>query len=295
MTAPRQYCSTLSAGAGEPLPGTGAHQATNALIHWPKARWRHSLRVADGMPPDLVGAVEATVAAGRRVNLIDRKGEPVDRVRVMLTPEALSFDVAPDDVPRLLDAARTGASLASFAPRPSPARILLCCTHGRHDRCCAKFGFAAYRAVAREAARHPTAFDVWETTHLGGCRLAASILSLPSRRKYGRVAPAQARAFLDAEADDRPHLPSYRGGADLAPPEQAAEVAALTAGHRSVRSVTDRSAADGTTRIYDVATDAGAAHVRVTGRAMATYGACADVDDPEERPSAKTVWTGEVA
>lgn len=73
--------------------------------------------------------------------------------------------------------------------------LVLCCTHGRHDRCCAKFGFAAYKALVAAAERRwRDRFSVWEVTHLGGCRLAASVMLFPEMRKYGRLAPADAEA-----------------------------------------------------------------------------------------------------
>ncbi len=290
---PLQFCSVLSAEVGEPLPGTGVHQPANVLIRWPKARWRYSLRLADGMPPALLDAIEANVAAGRRVNLIDRKGEPDTHARVMLTPEELACDVAIDTLPDLLEAILSKSDLAPFNPRPMPARVLLCCTHGKHDRCCAKFGFATYKALAAEAGQHAADFDIWEATHLGGCRLAASVLSLPSRRKYGRVAPNAARAFLDAEAADEPFLPSYRGAADLSPPAQAAEVTARMSGHGPIRRVTERSATKDR-HIFEIQTDTGSVAIAVDGKAMATYDACGDIDDPQEEPGRKTVWTGRI-
>ena len=48
-----------------------------------------------------------------------------------------------------------------------PAPLLLVCTHGRRDACCAQFGRPTAMALAR---RYGTA--VWETTHVGGDRFA---------------------------------------------------------------------------------------------------------------------------
>ncbi|MEL6601538.1 MAG: sucrase ferredoxin, partial [Pseudomonadota bacterium] len=103
MTAPIRFCTEHALAAGEPLAGTGTHQARNVLIRWPKGKWRHSLRIADGMGGALEAAVARVVAAGCRVNLIDRKdggGGP----NVFVMPDAQGFDVTHADLPAFLDA-----------------------------------------------------------------------------------------------------------------------------------------------------------------------------------------------
>lgn len=292
MTGRRPFCSVLSQEAGESLAGTGRHPARSVLVQWPKARWRHSLRIADGMSPEIVAALEASVAGGRRVNLIDRKGEWPGLSRVMLTPEHLAFDVAPDALPRLLSAVTAGAGLAGFRPRPMPKCVLLCCTHGRHDRCCAKFGFATYCALEQGGRDHAASFDVWESTHLGECRLSASVLSLPSRRKYGRVGPADIGAFLEAGAADRPFLPAYRGGADLEPPAQAAEVMILSSGIDGPLDIRRAGGPDDAPR-YVVRAGGRVVNVACRPDAVATYGACADIDVAKTVPL-RRIWRAEM-
>ena len=106
--------------------------------------------------------------------------------------------------------------------------LVLCCTHGTKDKCCAKYGYKTFKALASTVAEHPLPFEVWESSHLGGCRLAASVIVLPNVRKYGRITPEQALPFLQAEARQQRFLPGYRGGSQLTPAQQSAEIAALT-------------------------------------------------------------------
>ena len=86
-------------------------------------------------------------------------------------------DLTALDVPQLL---RLGSATLPEAP------LVLTCTNGRRDACCAKWG----RPVAAAAhAAHPD--GAWQTSHLGGHRFAPTALVLPSGMHYG---------WLDAEA-----------------------------------------------------------------------------------------------
>ncbi len=81
--------------------------------------------------------------------------------------------------------------------------------------------------MAQAATRHQLPFEIWESSHLGGCRLAASIIVLPKIRKYGRITPEQALPFLQAEAKGQRFLPGYRGDSSLTPAQQCSQLAAL--------------------------------------------------------------------
>lgn len=277
--APRRFCTEESLAAGEPLAGTGIHPARNILIRWPKGRWQHSTRIASGMEGAVEQAIGRVVEAGWRVNLIDRKGEPDESLRVYLYPEGVTAAVAPEALPALLDAIISGEDLTRFGMAPADRPLVLCCTHGRHDRCCAKWGFAVYRALAAEA-RSRGGFEVWEATHLGGCRLSAGVLVLPSLRKYGRLSPADAPALLAAEAEDRPYLPCYRGASHLEKPAQIAEVEGRRAlaerGHAG--SVTVTETAPG---VYAVAADTATAEVRLAAAEDRNPSTCARIDEAQ--------------
>ncbi|MCE0505903.1 sucrase ferredoxin [Roseivivax sp. GX 12232] len=290
-----RFCTEHSFASGEPLAGWGAHQARNILIRWPKARWRHSLRIADGMQGEIAAAIERVFEAGWRVNLIDRKSETGAQIRVYLMPEALAFDLAPEAlVPFLAAVPRGREALAAFAPSQAEAPLVLCCTHGKHDRCCAKWGFAVYKALAAEARRRG-GFDVWECTHLGGCRLSAGVLTMPGMRKYGRLAPRDGPALLAAEAEGRPYLPCYRGAAHLTPPEQVAEVTALKRLAPMARGPieVDWIGEEGAARIYRVRAANHVVQVRCTPGEVRAYGACDDLKAAEPLDP-KTIWHGEI-
>jgi hypothetical protein len=99
--------------------------------------------------------------------------------------------------------------------------LFLVCTHGKHDRCCARFGRPLYEAV-REQVEDTW---VWQSSHIGGDRFAGNLVALPDGVYYGRVDPGEAWAVVEAALDRRVHLPSYRGRSCDGFVAQAAELA----------------------------------------------------------------------
>ena len=223
----RRFCAVDSLAMGDPLVGSAAHAERNLLISWPRPKWQRSLRRASDMPDDVATQLEAIAEAGRRVNLIHRRGEDAELHRLFLMPEQREYRVTRDELAAFLAAFSRGDSLAAWGGDAVPLPMILCCTHGKKDKCCAKFGYQSYRALADAVARDDLPFDVWESTHLGGCRLATSALVLPALRKYGRLNPDDVPGLLAAEQDGRPYLPCYRGDSRLTPVAQCAQVAAL--------------------------------------------------------------------
>ena len=66
---------------------------------------------------------------------------------------------------------------------------------------------------------------VWQTSHLGGHRFAATLMHFPSGLCYGKVEPADVTAIIDAgkEGETGP-LRLLRGRTSLSRPAQAAEI-----------------------------------------------------------------------
>ena len=96
---------------------------------------------------------------------------------------------------------------ATTAPHhPGERPLVLVCTHGKHDVCCAIEG----RPVAAQAAADPRV-DGWECSHLGGDRFAANVLWLPSGLLLGGLTAATGAAAIEAGLAGRVPLESYRG------------------------------------------------------------------------------------
>ncbi len=125
------------------------------------------------------------------------------------------------DDPAALDDLDLAAVAAGRAPgfgSPVAGPLVLVCTHGRHNVCCAAGGGPLARALG---ARFGDA--VWETTHLGGDRYAANVACLPHGLYYGAMDEKRATAAVEAYARGEVVLERYRGRAGLPEPAQAAE------------------------------------------------------------------------
>jgi hypothetical protein len=110
-----------------------------------------------------------------------------------------------------------GVPLPAFDPRRQRP-VVLVCTHGRHDLCCAIEG----RPVAAVAAADPEV-DAWECSHLGGDRFAGNLLFLPTGLLFGGLSAADTGPVLVAARDGRVLLEHFRGRCQDSIPAQAAQ------------------------------------------------------------------------
>lgn len=115
--------------------------------------------------------------------------------------------------------ARTGAAsgMTRLLPPAAEPELLLVCTHGRKDVCCAVRGRPVAAVVA---ARWPAA--TWECSHTGGDRFAANLVVLPGGVVYGGLDPERAVEVVMAHHRGSPVLAHLRGVAGHSPAVQAA-------------------------------------------------------------------------
>lgn len=278
---PQPFCTDISHAAQEPMQGTGKHPDRMLLVVWPKRAWRYAMRIAEDMPPDVVAAIEAATEAGWRVNLIDRKADGAPIGTVFAFPMARRFAVPEGELAALISALVAGHPPQEGEPA---GRMLLCCTHGKHDRCCARFGFAAFKALSAAAAGQ--GISVWECTHLGGCRFAATALALPSLHKYGRITPEAAAQIVAAEAAGQVYLPCLRGIGSHLPAAQVAEFAVLSQGGETqaapARQVTILSETE-TRAVVEVTTRTGAHQVTLTPGHAESHNSCTALAEGAEK------------
>lgn len=217
MAHERQFCRDVAIARGDPLAGMGTAAARYLLVHWPRGAWRVPRATSRDMPPELSEAILAATAMGSHVALVD--GDDI----AFSVHGRIRRHCPPEEIARLLPLLADGMELDGD---DDDRHVILCCTDGKQDPCCARYGNATWRALRDTA--DPMQFRVLQSTHLGGCRFAASLVHLPPRHRYGRLTPADVSVFLDALARSQVYLPAYRGNPLLPAVAQVAEHAAMT-------------------------------------------------------------------
>lgn len=235
----RELCAELSLANAEPLAATASRIDHWILVEY-RGLWNRDLLAGSVLPDPLKEHFRAQLAALPRSRLLfirrpDRRDHPRFSLFFGTTPERggrffeLEFDRHEDLVE--LDLARCLAG-ADSAGIPVDHPLLVVCTHGKRDRCCAKFGRPLYEEL-REQAEDDW---VWQSTHVGGDRFAGNLVCLPTGLYFGRVGRHDVWPLLDELLAGRIALERYRGRCCYTFPEQAAE--------RSVREATGLHAID---------------------------------------------------
>jgi hypothetical protein len=216
----KPLCAETSRAHAEPLHATASRVDTWILLEY-RGLWAHD--AVDGST--LSAAVKSHLVETRRrlpharILFIRSAGR---RNRDGLTAFVARSTAAERDL-RYLTFERyddlVDLDLAAGEPVVHP--LFLVCTHGKHDRCCAKFGRPLYDAV-RDQVEDGWA---WQTSHVGGDRFAGNLVAVPDGTYYGQVEPPEAWAVVEAVLERRVHLPLYRGRSCYGFAAQAAELA----------------------------------------------------------------------
>jgi hypothetical protein len=249
--SPTPWCAALARALDEPLPGT-APVAPRWLCLEHRGTW--PVDITAHRDDSVRAFLDRVARAGWRPLLVRRTGRRSTDgpTRIFLA------DTAPPaprvSVLRVVDPADLADLVLPEAGAPLPGEtvtdpMLLVCTHGRRDRCCAVDGRALARAIS--ATGMP---DVWECTHLGGHRFAPTALVLPTGYVYGRLDVASAVAALKAGSVGEVESTRCRGRSTWSAPGQVAELAVRgTTGLRDADAL--RVEAEEPTRVVVAARD----------------------------------------
>jgi hypothetical protein len=231
-------CSDTSRARGESPIATAPPARRLLLVEVPGA-WGRAGLTSSRLPREITAPLAASAdAAGVRVQLVRRPGRHPGPLRpaaistegghiwALADPRAgvvrwgtwarerdlLDIDLAERLDPRVH--AATG-----------PQRLVLVCTHARHDVCCALRG----RPVAKALVGADVDRQVWETSHLGGDRFAANAVLLPEGEVFGGLDADSAVRVVQALDGGRVDLAHSRGRIGEPPVVQAARTLAAQA------------------------------------------------------------------
>lgn len=217
-------CVAVRAALGEPLVATAPERAASWLLVEHPGPWPGD-GLPDDLPPEAAAVFDAATGAGIRPQLIRRvSGRRRDASTVIVAscrPGARWIERRTvTDLRLLVDL--DVASLADGEPPRFGALaadpVVLVCTHGRRDVCCARLGRPL--AVVLDAQLPGL---VWETTHVGGDRFAPNVVALPDGSYHGSVTTAEVPVLAAALTSRQVLLPRLRGWAGQPTAAQAAD------------------------------------------------------------------------
>ncbi|MCR5878155.1 sucrase ferredoxin [Phenylobacterium sp. J367] len=199
------FCSRADLADGAPAAGTGVRAGAYVFLPVAKRLWQdRELNTGWASPEEL-----SAIAQARKGGVVTRlynppKGTPGARCPVLVhaSPRA---SAAPGLAALLEVVGRRWTVEAE--PRP---RVAIC-THGTRDRCCAKFGFAAFSEAKRLFDAGLSPFAPLECSHLGGDRFAATGIFFPSGSMYAHLDSQDLAALTAREAEGRLDPAHYRG------------------------------------------------------------------------------------
>ena len=222
----REFCSEVSEAFAEPLAATASRVDHWILVEY-RGLWAYDALGGSGLSDQVKAHLAGQRDARPHTKLLFvrrtyRRGHPTLRVFWGSSPEhgGTLFHAEVGGYEELL-------GLDLTAPgEPLGHPLLLVCTHGKHDRCCARRGRPLYQALEEQADED----WVWQSSHIGGDRFAGNVVFLPEGLYFGRVEPAEAWPLLDEYLAGRIDLAHYRGRSAYSFAEQAAERAVREAG-----------------------------------------------------------------
>ena len=241
-----RFCTHAAQQDGEQLYGTatanttvwlaleypfawGAKAVPESALSLPVKDWLMATQVEiDGARVQLI---KRESASGRTPELVARNPLGPIRFYISLSREGQSatYKFLLDRYEDLLEI--DVAEIASGGLVPDAASVhteplFLICTNGKRDQCCSKFGLPVYQAMNNVAANNSgfSAESVWQTTHTGGHRFAATMVCLPEGVLFGWVEPSEAEVLMRAyQSHQLYQLNRYRGRSCYGPAVQAAD------------------------------------------------------------------------
>jgi hypothetical protein len=224
----RPFCSEVSRGAGEALAATASRVEHWILVehtgYWPYDPLDAS--VFAGSLREHLAAQLAALPHSRLFLIRSPVRVQPGRVRLFYgaTPERgnrfRTLQVARHSDLLELDFAAALRGTGTLPGEPLEHPLLLVCTHGKRDRCCARYGRALCEALHKRA---PEGW-VWQSSHVGGDRFAGNVVCLPEGLYFGRVGRVDVGQLLAAYLEGRIELERYRGRSCYPFPVQAAEL-----------------------------------------------------------------------
>lgn len=226
MTEFTSICSTRSREVGEQLLGTATRADYWLVLEVPQAWGKKAFEQSD-LPASVKARLDEVLNArpNMRLQLIKRgttfAGEGIAffvAVNHEEQPNLYEFRLSSYENLLTLDIPGILAERQEFWQYDRKAPLFLVCTNGKRDPCCSRYGLPLY-----ENLKALGGVDVWQTSHVGGHRFAANVVTLPHGVFYGYLEVEDVPTIVNAQRAGTVFLPRFRGRSCYEEPVQAAE------------------------------------------------------------------------
>lgn len=208
----------------EPLPGTAKKESVYVVFEWPGG-WSHDVLDGGTFGEELTAKLKAKLKGVAGLQLVRRPGRDgrqvgnLHRCYLVWAQQGVMELLLLSGPEAILDLDLSGPYRNGGGPIDTP--LVLVCTHGRRDVCCAVKGRPL--AAALDAV-FPSGL-VWESSHTKGHRFAPSVIVMPWGYSFGRLNDVAAKEMVEKAINGDMFLPACRGSGLYGPRGQVAELA----------------------------------------------------------------------
>jgi hypothetical protein len=224
--ASRFFCSELSLLSGERSAGTASTGAVWLLLEYPHG-WGRRAFEESALPPRVKQSLSDTMARIKHSRLLlikTDRGRTDSRMNLFVVrcreraPFAVRLRLEKYDDVVDYDLAAVASGRDAQGGETCDGPLFLVCTHGRRDKCCAKFGVPLYNSLRQFAGD-----SVWQSSHVGGDRFAGNLVCFPHGLFYAHATPEAGRRVAADYLAGRVANEEFRGRACYSHFIQAAE------------------------------------------------------------------------
>lgn len=229
------FCSDYSRQAGEDIIGSATNEQTYILVECPPP-WTSEAFNSRWVPENLqilIKEVKRNKLPIKFLLIANNLSHKVDSTSLLIyqRKEGLSngyrkqeFQLANIEQVAAVVKKWLRGGFSDYDAQTSVTRDILICTHGSHDRCCARYGNPFYfNATSIVSNLELDNVRIWKSSHFGGHRFAPTAIDFPEGRYYGALDQESFKSILSRTGDITLLKKVYRGWGILPNPIQVLE------------------------------------------------------------------------
>jgi hypothetical protein len=232
----KYFCADYSRQAEEDIIGSGTNHQTYILVEC-LPPWASDAFDSKHVPQNLkdlvaeikranlsvrfllISSTQLEIPKSTKVLIYDKKRELLSNGYTRKEFDVENIEQVAPLVRQYLD-----GEILNCESETNQLRDILVCTHGRHDKCCAKYGNPFYfQSVATISNLQLDNVRIWKASHFGGHRFAPTMIDFPDGRYYGVLDRDSFKSILTRTGDIKVLNKVYRGWGILPTSIQAME------------------------------------------------------------------------